>query len=142
MKDTTTVKQNGIAKFMKTMNPTEKIDTLICCGLIYHLLSLVTFLKRLPNVYKPRNILFRNVGHWTKDYPDVYNPKAYPVFMPEKINVGGMRYSSDKRVILSHIAEQRFCSTRNGYYRIQIRKFNNISDPFKDRVVIFKSQQI
>ena len=40
MKDTTTAKQNGTAKFMKTMNPTEKIDTLICCGLIYHCLVL------------------------------------------------------------------------------------------------------
>ena len=70
MKDTTTVKQNGIAKFMKTMNPTEKIDTLICCGLMRSFAyQWALFLKRLQMFINPETFYLEMSGHWTKDYP-------------------------------------------------------------------------
>ena len=81
-------------------------------------------------------------GHWTKDYPDVYNPKSIPtVFMPEEINVGGMRYSSDKRVIPFHILLNKdFVVHAMDTIGYKLEKFNNIVSDHrsKDRVVIFK----
>lgn len=129
-------------KVYEDYEPTEKIDTLICCGLVYHLLSPCHFFEKVANVYKPETFYLEMSGHWTKDYPDVYNPESIPtVFMPEKINVGGMRYSSDKRVIPYHILLNKdFVVHAMDTIGYKLEKFNNIVSDHrsKDRVVIFK----
>ena len=69
------------------------------------------------------------------------SPKANipTVFIPEKINVGGMRYSSDKRVIPFHILLNKdFVVHAMDTIGYKLEKFNNISWAFKDRVVIFE----
>ena len=91
-----------VATTYEEYTPTEKIDVVVCAGLLYHLASPFHFFERIINVYRPKTIYLETTGEDTNKraefstdpthVPSMLGDRYYLGLTPESINSHGNRY--------------------------------------------------